>query len=112
VIAAANRITGKPYRYGGGHARFRSSGYDCSGAVSFAMHGGGLLSHPLASTGFLRWGRRGHGAWITVYANAGHAYAVIAGLRFDTSGRGESGPRWRPRHRSARHFAARHPAGL
>jgi hypothetical protein len=112
AIAAANRITRKPYRYGGGHGRFRDSGYDCSGAVSFAMHGAGLLASPLDSTGFMSWGRRGRGDWITVYANGGHAYTVIAGLRFDTSGRGERGPRWRPESRSPRRFVARHPGGL
>jgi cell wall-associated NlpC family hydrolase len=112
AIAAANRITRKPYRYGGGHGRFRDSGYDCSGAVSFAMHGAGLLASPLDSTGFMSWGRRGRGNWITVYANGGHAYTVIAGLRFDTSGRGERGPRWRPESRSPRRFVARHPTGF
>jgi cell wall-associated NlpC family hydrolase len=112
AIAAANRITRKPYRYGGGHGRFRDSGYDCSGAISFAMHGAGLLASPLDSTGFMSWGRRGRGDWITVYANGGHAYAIIAGLRFDTSGRGERGPRWRPEPRAPRRFVARHPAGL
>jgi cell wall-associated NlpC family hydrolase len=114
AIAAANRITDKPYRYGGGHGDFEDSGYDCSGAVSYAMHGGGLLDRPLDSTGFESWGSRGRGDWITVYANSGHAYAVIAGLRFDTSsgGHGERGPRWRSEARSSRGFVARHPAGL
>ena len=112
AIAAANRITRKPYRYGGGHRRFRSSGYDCSGSVSYALHGAGLLARPLASPGLMRWGRRGRGTWITVYANGGHAYAVIAGLRFDTSGRGERGPRWRPERRSSRRYVARHAEGL
>ncbi len=112
AIAAANEITDRPYRYGGGHRRFSSSGYDCSGSVSYALHGGGLLDSPLDSTGFMHWGRRGRGTWITIYANHGHAYTVIAGLRFDTSGRGENGPRWRPAHRSRRGFAARHPEGL
>jgi cell wall-associated NlpC family hydrolase len=112
AIAAANRITRKPYRYGGGHARFRDSGYDCSGSVSFLLHGGGLLRRPLDSTSFMSWGRRGRGRWISVYANRGHAYAIVAGLRFDTSGRGGRGPRWRPEHRSARGYVVRHPAGL
>jgi cell wall-associated NlpC family hydrolase len=112
AIAAANKITRKPYRYGGGHRRFRDSGYDCSGTVSFALHGAGLLASPLDSTGFMSWGRRGRGDWITVYANSGHAYAVIAGLRFDTSGRGERGPRWRTESRAARRFVARRPSGL
>ena len=112
AIAAANRITRKPYRYGGGHASFRDSGYDCSGAVSYALHGADLLSRPLNSSGLARWGRRGRGRWITVYAHSGHAYAIIAGLRFDTSGAGERGPRWRKESRSSRGFTARHPSGL
>jgi cell wall-associated NlpC family hydrolase len=112
AIAAANRITRKPYRYGGGHRRFRAAGYDCSGAVSYVLHGAGLLDHPLDSSGLARWGDRGRGSWITVYANRGHAYMIVAGLRFDTSGRGERGPRWRPEPRSPRRYAARHFAGL
>jgi cell wall-associated NlpC family hydrolase len=111
-IAAANAITRKPYRYGGGHGSFEDSAYDCSGAVSYAMHGGGLLSRPLDSTGFESWGSRGKGTWITTYANSGHAYVLIAGLRFDTSGSGESGPRWRTESRSSSGFVARHPSGL
>jgi hypothetical protein len=112
AIAAANRITRKPYRFGGGHQRFRDSGYDCSGAVSYVLHGAGLLDRPLDSSGLARWGSRGRGEWITVYANAGHAYVIVAGLRFDTSGRGEEGPRWRPERRSPRGYAVRHVEGL
>ena len=112
AIAAANRITRKPYRYGGGHRRFRSAAYDCSGAVSYVLHGAGLLDRPLDSSGLARWGSRGRGRWITVYANGGHAYVIVAGLRFDTSGRGERGPRWRPERRSPRRFVARHAEGL
>jgi peptidoglycan hydrolase-like protein with peptidoglycan-binding domain len=114
AIAAANRITRKPYRYGGGHGRWEDSGYDCSGAVSYALHGAGLVGRPLDSTGFESWGSPGPGQWITVYANSGHAYTVIAGLRFDTSGggSGESGPRWRPQARSPRGYVARHPSGF
>lgn len=112
AVAAANRITRKPYRYGGGHGRFRDSGYDCSGAVSYVLHGAGLLRRSRDSTGLMSWRRRGRGRWITVYANRGHAYMVIAGLRFDTSGRGERGPRWRPERRSARRYVARHVRGL
>ena len=116
AIAAANEITRKPYRYGGGHGRFKDSGYDCSGAVSYALHGAGLLDRPLDSSGLARWGSRGKGRWITVYANSGHAYVVIAGLRFDTSRAGssntESGPRWRDNRRSASGYHARHRAGL
>jgi cell wall-associated NlpC family hydrolase len=115
AVKAANRITRKPYRYGGGHGRWEDSGYDCSGSVSYAMHGAGLLKRPLDSTGFESWGATGPGRWITVYANSGHAYTVIAGLRFDTSGAGAgggSGPRWRTKRRSARGYVGRHPAGL
>jgi cell wall-associated NlpC family hydrolase len=112
AIYAANEITSKPYVYGGGHDRFRSRGYDCSGAVSYALHGAGVLDEPLASGDLSSWGESGKGTWITVYTNADHAYAVIAGLRFDTSGRGESGPRWRTASRSSKGFKARHPEGM
>jgi cell wall-associated NlpC family hydrolase len=112
AIAAANRINRKPYRYGGGHARFRDSGYDCSGTVSYVLHAAGYLRRPRASGDLMRFGRRGRGQWITVYANGGHAYMVIAGLRFDTSGPGPSGPRWRAQTRSSRGYVARHPADL
>lgn len=112
AVAAANRINRKPYRYGGGHARFRDSGYDCSGTVSYVLHAAGYLRRPRASGDLMRFGRRGRGQWITVYANGGHAYMIIAGLRFDTSGPGPSGPRWRAETRSSRGYAARHPAGL
>ncbi len=112
VIAAANSIAHTPYVWGGGHGSFESSGYDCSGAVSFALHGGGLISSPLDSTGLTTWGEPGQGNWITVYGNSGHAYVVIAGLRFDTSGTGGSGPRWQTDLRDNSGFIARHPSGL
>jgi len=116
AIWAANRIIGKPYRYGGGHAKFEDSGYDCSGTVSYALRGAGLVKSPLNSSGFMRWGKRGKGQWITVYTNPGHAYVVIAGLRLDTSAaddpRGDKGPRWRPLRKSDRGFAARSPVGF
>ena len=112
TIRAANRIAGKPYRWGGGHRRFDDSAYDCSGAVSFALRGAGLVSTPLDSRAFMRWGQTGGGSWITVYANRGHAYLVVAGLRFDTSGPGGKGPRWRPSPRPATGFSARHFPGL
>jgi peptidoglycan hydrolase CwlO-like protein len=108
AIAAANAITNAPYVYGGGHGSFESSGYDCSGSVSYALHGGGWLSAPLDSTGFMTWGEPGPGNWITVYANPGHAYAVIAGLRFDTSG---APPRWQTEPRDPAGFVAVHPPG-
>ena len=115
AIYAANKLTRKPYRYGGGHGKWNDSGYDCSGSVSYALHGGGLLRQPLDSSAFMSWGRAGRGRWITVYANSGHAYTVIAGLRFDTSSAGASGgsgPRWRNRGRSSSGYVARHPAGF
>jgi cell wall-associated NlpC family hydrolase len=116
AIAAANNIIGLPYVYGGGHQAFQASGYDCSGTVSYALHGGGLVTTPLDSSDFMSWGQRGKGQWITVYTNPGHAYVVIAGLRLDTSSAGDphggSGPRWRPALRSSRGFRARHPVGL
>jgi hypothetical protein len=109
VIYAANQITTKPYVYGGGHRTWKDRGYDCSGSVSYALHGGGLLTSPLPSTSFMRWGLPGRGLWITIYTNPGHAYLMIAGLRFDTSGPGERGPRWRRSARSSRAYVARHP---
>ena len=112
AVAAANRITRKPYKWGGGHGRWRDSGYDCSGAVSYVLHKAGLLAASRDSTGFMSYGQRKRGEWITIYANGGHAYMEIAGLRFDTSGAGEDGPRWRLEKRSARGFVKRHPAGL
>jgi peptidoglycan hydrolase-like protein with peptidoglycan-binding domain len=112
AIAAANRIVGRPYQYGGGHGSFASAGYDCSGTVSYALHGAGLLGAPQASPSLTAFGAEGAGQWITVYANSGHAYVVIAGLRLDTSGSGGEGPRWRPEPRSASGYSVRHPAGL
>jgi peptidoglycan hydrolase-like protein with peptidoglycan-binding domain len=114
AIAAANSITDRPYKYGGGHGRWEDSGYDCSGAVSYALHGGGLIDTQMDSSGLESWGTTGAGQWITVYANSGHAYVVIAGLRFDTSGgtTGESGPRWRTTTRPTSGYVVRHPDGL
>jgi peptidoglycan hydrolase CwlO-like protein len=110
AIEAANSIATTPYIWGGGHGSFESSGYDCSGAVSFALHGGGFLSSPLDSTGLSTWGEPGPGQWITVYGNAGHAWMIIAGLAFDTSG--GAGPRWHPSPvNSPEGFIARHPSG-
>lgn len=110
AIEAANSIATTPYVWGGGHGSFESSGYDCSGAVSFALNGGGFLSSPLDSTGLETWGEAGPGQWITVYANAGHAWMIIAGLAFDTVG--GPGPRWHPEPVSSTEgFIARHPPG-
>lgn len=110
AIEAANSIATTPYVWGGGHGSFESSGYDCSGAVSFALNGGGFLSSPLDSTGLETWGEAGPGQWITVYANSGHAWVIIAGLAFDTVG--GPGPRWHPEPVSSTEgFIARHPPG-
>ncbi len=112
VIAAANRIRTKPYIWGGGHGRWWDRGYDCSGAVSYALRGGAFLESPLPSGPMERWGSAGPGRWITVYANAGHAYAVIAGLRWDTAGNSSgTGPRWHSDMASSAGFVARHPPG-
>jgi cell wall-associated NlpC family hydrolase len=113
AISAANMIVGRPYIWGGGHASWYSRGYDCSGAVSFALGGGGFLEAPLASTALESWGAPGPGKWITVYANAGHAYAVIAGLRWDTVGdENGTGPRWHAALAYPEGFVARHPPGF
>jgi len=110
AIAAANSIASTPYVWGGGHGSFESSGYDCSGAVSFALHGGGWLESPLDSTGLESWGEPGAGKWITVYANAGHTWMIIAGLAFDTVG--GPGPRWHSSPTSSTEgFVVRHPPG-
>jgi peptidoglycan hydrolase CwlO-like protein len=111
AVAAANAIAMTPYIWGGGHGSFESSGYDCSGAVSYALHGGGLLDSPLDSTGLETWGEPGPGTWITVYANAEHAWMIIGGLAFDTVG--GPGPRWHSSPvDSPEGFIVRHPPGL
>jgi hypothetical protein len=112
VIAAGDRIAGYPYKYGGGHGTWNDTGYDCSGSVSYALHGAGLLDTPLDSTQFESWGAPGKGRYITIYANAGHAYMVVAGRRFDTSGAGGSGTRWHTDMRSSAGYVVRHPPGL
>ncbi len=116
MIWAGNHLIGKPYIYGGGHASFYSRGYDCSGSVSFALHGGGRLSHPEDSTEFESYGARGVGRWVTIFANGEHAYMTIAGLRLDTSPAFDpsnlEGPRWRPLRPENSGFVKRHPVGL
>ena len=112
IIAAASRIAHKPYKYGGGHGEWNDSGYDCSGSVSYALHGAGLLDAPLNSSGFMNWGAPGKGRWVTIYANPGHMYMVVNGRRFDTSGRAENGSRWQWRQRSTAGYTVRHPPGL
>jgi hypothetical protein len=120
VIAAANQLIDKPYRFGGGHRPFSrglDTGYDCSGAVSHALYGGRFMRSPLPSGAMMSWGEDGPGQWITVYAHGGHAYVVVAGLRFDTSMRDpdapgpSTGPRWSKTLRKSDAFVARHPSG-
>jgi hypothetical protein len=112
VIAAGSAIATLPYIWGGGHGSFQASGYDCSGSVSYALAAAGLLSSPLDSTGFESWGDPGPGRWITVYANAGHAFMVVAGWRFDTVALAQTGTRWTQTMTSTAGFVARHPPGL
>jgi hypothetical protein len=112
IIDAGNRIALKPYVYGGGHGKWEDRGYDCSGSVSYALHGGGLLERAMPSGGFTRWGDAGPGEWVTLYANGGHIYMTVAGLRFDTSGRSKTGSRWQVDMRSSRGYTVRHPPGL
>jgi cell wall-associated NlpC family hydrolase len=109
VILAGNQIAKFPYKWGGGHGAWRDSGYDCSGSVSFALAGAGLLRAPMASGPFMRWGAAGAGRWITIYASPGHIFMFVAGLRFDTSGQGRAGTRWQTGGRTAGGFAVRHP---
>jgi peptidoglycan hydrolase-like protein with peptidoglycan-binding domain len=112
IITAGNAIAKKPYRYGGGHGRWNDSGYDCSGSVSYALHGAGLLNTQLTSGDFERWGTAGAGQWVTIYANSGHVYMLVAGLRFDTSGLSSDGSRWHTSSRSTSGYVVRHPTGL
>jgi hypothetical protein len=115
MIRAANHIRHRPYRWGGGHRHWNSRGYDCSGSVSYVLHAAGLLDYPLDSTGFMRWGGGGPGGWVRIYANHEHVFAVIAGLRWDTSMTDDGdrhGPGWSEEMRSTRGFRLRHPLGL
>jgi hypothetical protein len=114
VIRAANEIRHRPYVWGGGHRGWLSRGYDCSGAVSYALHGAGLLDVTMVSGQLAFWGKGAPGRWISVYANQRHVFLVVAGLRFDTRGNpnGVSGPRWHRGEVSSAGFAVRHPAGL
>ncbi len=112
VIQAGNAIAKFPYKWGGGHGAWRDNGYDCSGSVSFALAGAGLLKAPMTSGGFMDWGAAGPGEWITIYANGGHIFMVVAGLRFDTSGQGRAGTRWQEAPRSTDGFVVRSVPGL
>ena len=112
VIAAGNEIATMPYRYGGGHGRWKDTGYDCSGSLSYALHGANFLDTQLDSSSLMSWGKAGRGRWITVYAHGGHTYMMVAGLRFDTSGAKRSGSRWQRAKRSTSGYAVRHPDGF
>ena len=113
AVAAANRIVGLPYVYGGGHGREVAAGYDCSGAASYVLCEAGLLDSPTTSRAFRHYGRHGEGDWISIYARRGHVFLVVAGLRFDTGyGSGATGPRWSTRGRPLKGAVVRHPAGL
>ena len=116
AIWAANQLRAKPYRFGGGHKSFHDSAYDCSGTISYALAGAGLVTVPMSSKEFRAYGSRGPGKWITVYARDGHTFAIIAGLRLDTTSPHNPSrrwaPRWQPTERKPRGFEARHPVGL
>ncbi len=112
MIAAGNKIAKTPYIYGGGHGSWDDKGYDCSGSVSYALHGAGLLEQSMASGGFMNWGDKGPGQWVSIYANEGHMYMVVAGLRYDTSGAKQDGTRWHASERPTKGYVVSHPAGL
>jgi cell wall-associated NlpC family hydrolase len=113
IISAGNQIAGLPYKYGGGHRSFHDSGYDCSGTVSYALRGAGLIQSPGTSDSFRSYGRSGAGKHVTVYAKKGHTFIVVAGLRLDTGYNGENeGPKWSTRSRPIKGYVARHPSGL
>jgi hypothetical protein len=113
MVAAANSISQKPYKYGGGHRSFKDSGYDCSGATSYVLHAAGLLEKPLVSKGFFKYGDKGYGDWVNIFVRDGHVFLEIAGLRFDTGGTWNStGPRWKPQSRGLKNYYVRHPKGL
>jgi cell wall-associated NlpC family hydrolase len=116
IVWAGNQLIGLPYIFGGGHASFISPGYDCSGTVSFALHGGSLLATPEDSSEFMVWGSHGAGRYVSIFANGGHAYMTVAGMRLDTSAAddpsNQQGPRWRPLRQGNEGFTVRHPLGL
>lgn len=116
IIWTGNQIIGLPYIYGGGHASFISPGYDCSGTVSYALHGASLITTPMDSSEFMGWDSGGDGTWVTIFANGGHAYMTVAGLRLDTSAAddpsNQQGPRWRPLRPANAGYAVRHPTAL
>jgi hypothetical protein len=113
AIAAGNRLQGKPYKWGGGHARHHDTGYDCSGSVSYVLREAGLMRGSMHSKAFFKYGKKGAGKWITIYIRNGHVFMTVAGLRLDTGGPGrETGPRWKPQTRQSKGHVMRHPKGL
>lgn len=113
AIAAGNRLQGKPYKWGGGHAKLQDSGYDCSGTVSYVLREAGLMKGSIPSRSYFSYGKKGEGKWITLYVRKGHVFMTVAGLRLDTGGPGgETGPRWKTATRQGRGHVMRHPAGL
>ena len=112
IFEAGNTIARSPYKWGGGHGKWQDNGYDCSGSVSYALAAAGLLDGPMASGPFMSWGKPGKGKWITIYTNPGHMFMVVAGVRFDTVARGQTGSRWINSQVSTKGYVARHPPGL
>jgi cell wall-associated NlpC family hydrolase len=112
IFEAGNTIARSPYKWGGGHGKWRDSGYDCSGSVSYALAAAGLLDAPLASGPLMSWGKPGKGKWITIYSNPGHVFMVVAGVRFDTVARGQTGSRWINAMTDTSGYVARHPQGF
>ncbi len=112
IIEAGNSIARTPYLWGGGHGKWLDTGYDCSGSISYALASAGLLNAPLASGPLMSWGEPGPGKWVTIYTNPGHVFMVVAGVRFDTTGRASTGSRWQKAMRGTGGFVARHPPGL
>jgi len=112
IVRAGNQIARTPYLWGGGHGKWLDKGYDCSGSVSYALASGGMLNAPLDSGNLMRWGKPGKGRWVTIYANPGHVFMVVAGVRFDTSGNRRSGSRWQSGMRPTAGYVARHPTGF
>jgi cell wall-associated NlpC family hydrolase len=112
IIEAGNQIARTPYLWGGGHGKWVDKGYDCSGSVSFALAAAGLLDGPLNSGALMSWGEPGPGKWVTIWTNPGHVFLEVAGIRFDTTARKETGSRWQKKMRSRAGYVARHPKGL
>ncbi|MFT3990988.1 MAG: peptidoglycan endopeptidase [Luteolibacter sp.] len=115
AIEAGNRLQSMPYKWGGGHAKLKDSGYDCSGSVSYVLREAGLLKGSMPSSGYYGYGKKGEGDWINIYIRKGHVFMTVAGLRLDTGGPGgnaSSGPRWKPQTRQVKGMVVRHPSGL